>query len=58
MSYESYRDFETLLMDFSIGSFCLESSVLFARARGYSSGLCDMGLCHLALALLGFTLVL
>ena len=58
MSYESYRDLETLLMDLSTGSFCLESSVLFASACLYSLGLCDMGLCHLAPTLLGFTLVL
>ena len=58
MSYESYRNFVTLHIDLSRGSFCLESSVLFASARWYSSGFCDMGLCHLSPALLGFTLAL
>ena len=58
MSYESYIDSATLLMDLSTGSFCLESSVLFAHACRYSLGLCDMGLCHLAPTLLGFPLVL
>ena len=58
MSYESYRDFATLLMDLSIGSFCLASSVLSASACRYPSWLCDMGLRQLAPALHGFTFVL
>ena len=58
MSYESYRDLATLLMDLSTGSFCLASNVLFASARRYPSRLCDMGLRHLALALHGFTFIL